>query len=85
MSALLSLADWLRRKRSSQGEQPCSADSRISPPPRRVTNPGPPPSDPIWGTLTADQRQVLLHALSRLLVRRLPAAPDGKEVRDERN
>ncbi len=54
-------------------------------PPRRVTNPGPRPSDPIWRTLTANQRQVLLHALSRLLVRRLPAAPDGKEVRDERN
>lgn len=32
-----------------------------------------------------NQRQVLLHALSRLLVRRLPATPDGKEVRDERN
>ena len=85
VSALLSLADWLRRKRSPQGEQPCSADVKDQSPPRRVTNPGPRTSDPIWGTLTADQRQVLLHALSRLLVRRLPAAPDGKEVRDERN
>jgi hypothetical protein len=53
------------------------------PPPRRVTIPGPHASDPIWGTLSADQRQILLHALSRLLVRRLPAAPDDKEVRDD--
>ncbi len=47
--------------------------------------PGRRPSDPIWQTLTADQRQILLRALSRLLARRLPAAPDAKEVRDERN
>jgi hypothetical protein len=33
--------------------------------------------------LSADQRQILLHALSRLLVRRLPAAADDKEVRDD--
>jgi hypothetical protein len=50
-----------------------------------VTTPDPRTSDPIWGTLTEDQRQILLHALSRLLVRRLPAAPDGKEVCDEHN
>jgi hypothetical protein len=50
-----------------------------------VTPPGPRPSDPIWRTLTPDQRQVLLHALGRLLARRLPAAPDAKEVRDEHN
>jgi hypothetical protein len=49
-----------------------------------VTNPGLRTSDPIWGSLSLNQRQVLLHALSRLLVRRLPAA-DGKEVRDERS
>jgi hypothetical protein len=55
------------------------------PPPRRVTPPGPYPGDPIWRTLTPDQRQLLLHALSRLLARRLPTAPDDKEVRDERN
>lgn len=55
------------------------------PPPRRVTPPGQHLSDPLWQTLTPDQRRVLLHALSRLLVRRLPAAPDAKEVRDERN
>ncbi len=35
MSALLSLADWLRRKRSSQGEQPCSADVKDQSPPAR--------------------------------------------------
>ena len=58
---------------------------RIRPPPRRVTPPGPRPSVPIWPTLTTDQRQILLHALGRLLARRLPAAPDAKEVRDERN
>jgi hypothetical protein len=50
-----------------------------------VTPPGRRPSDPIWQTLTPDQRQILLHALSRLLARRLPAALDAKEVRDERN
>jgi hypothetical protein len=50
-----------------------------------VTPPGPRPSAPIWPTLTAEQRQILLHALGRLLARRLPAAPDAKEVRDERN
>ncbi len=55
------------------------------PPRTRVTPPGRRPSDPIWRTLTPDQRQILLHALSRLLVRRLPAALDAKEVRDERN
>jgi hypothetical protein len=48
-------------------------------------NSGPHASDPIWGTLTANQRQVLLHALSRLLVRRLPASEDGKEVRDDQS
>jgi hypothetical protein len=84
-SALLSLADWLRRTRSAQGEKPCSTDLTDQSPPRRVTPPGPRPSDPIWRTLTADQRQVLLHALGRLLVRRLPDAPDAKEVCDERN
>jgi hypothetical protein len=47
-------------------------------------NPGLPPSDPIWGTLTASQRQILLHALSRLLVRRLPVT-DGKEVLDDQS
>ena len=41
------------------------------PPPRCVTPPGPRPSDPIWPTLTPDQRQVLLHALGRLLAWRL--------------
>jgi hypothetical protein len=61
-----------------------SPPRRSSPPPRRVTNPGLPTSDPIWGTLTANQRQLLLHALSRLLVRRLPAS-DGKEVRDDQS
>jgi hypothetical protein len=50
-----------------------------------VTNPGPHASDPIWGTLTANQRQILLHALSRLLVRRLPASEDAKEVRDDQS
>jgi hypothetical protein len=50
-----------------------------------VTTPGRRASDPIWRTLSSDQRQVLLHALSRLLARRLPAAPDGKEVRDDHN
>jgi hypothetical protein len=50
-----------------------------------VTPPGPRPSAPIWPTLTTDQRQILLHTLGRLLARRLPAAPDAKEVRDERN
>jgi hypothetical protein len=50
-----------------------------------VTNLGPHASDPIWGTLTANQRQVLLNALSRLLVRRLPASEDGKEVRDDQS
>ena len=53
-------------------------------PPRRVTNPGLHASDSTWGTLTANQRQILLHALSRLLVRRLPAS-DGKEVRDDQS
>ena len=47
-------------------------------PPRRMTFPGPHPSDPIWGPLSADQRQILLPALSRLLVRRLPAASDAQ-------
>lgn len=56
-----------------------------SPPPRRVTPPGLHQSDPIWRTLTLDQRQVLLHALGRLLDRRLPATPDAQEVHDERN
>ena len=55
------------------------------PPLRRVTPPGPRASVPIWPTLTTDQRQILLHALSRLLARRLPDAPDAQEVRDERN
>lgn len=50
-----------------------------------MTPPGPRPSVPIWPTLTADQRQILLHALGRLLARRLPAAPAAKDVRDERN
>ncbi len=50
-----------------------------------MTPPGPRPSVPIWLTLTTDQQQILLHALSRLLARHLPAAPDAKEVRDERN
>jgi hypothetical protein len=50
-----------------------------------VTNPGLHASDPTWGTLTANQRQVLLHALSRLLVRRLPAFDDGEEVRDDQS
>jgi hypothetical protein len=50
-----------------------------------VTPAGPRPSEPIWPTLNPDQRQVLLRALGRLLARRLPAAPDPKEVRDERN
>jgi hypothetical protein len=49
-----------------------------------VTNLGLHASDPTWGTLTAIQRQILLHALSRLLVRRLPAS-DGKEVRDDQS
>jgi hypothetical protein len=40
-----------------------------------VTPPGPRPSDPIWPTLTPDQRQVLLHALGRLLAWRLASAP----------
>jgi hypothetical protein len=35
--------------------------------------------------LTTEQQQLLLHALSRLLARRLPAATAAKEVRDERN
>ena len=43
-----------------------------SPPPHRLTPPGPRPSDPIWPTLTPDQRQILLHALGRLLARRCP-------------
>ncbi len=55
------------------------------PPPRCVTPPGPRPGVSIWPTLTTDQQQILLHALSRLLARRLPVAPDAKEVRDERN
>jgi hypothetical protein len=33
VSALLSLADWLRRKPSTQGEQPCSADLKDQSPP----------------------------------------------------
>jgi hypothetical protein len=53
-------------------------------PPRRVTKPSLPASDPIWGTLTGNQRQILLHALSRLLVRHLPAS-NGKEVHDDRS
>jgi hypothetical protein len=87
VSALLSLAGWLKRKRSPEGEQPCYADlkDQSPPPPRRVTPPGPPPTDPIWRTLTPDQRQILLHALGRLLARRLPVALDAKEVCDERN
>ena len=35
-----------------------------------MTPSGPRPSVPIWPTLTTDQRQVLLHALGRLLARR---------------
>ncbi len=58
---------------------------KISPPPRRVTPPGPPRSDPIWRTLTPDERQILLHALGRLIARRLPVARDVKEVCNERN
>ena len=85
VSALLSLAGWLKRKRSPEGEPPCYADLKDQSPPRRVTSPGPPPSDPIWRTLTPDQRQILLHALGRLLARRLPVALDAKEVCDERN
>jgi hypothetical protein len=50
-----------------------------------VTPPGPRPSVPIWPPLTTDQQQILLHALGRLLARRLPATTDAKEVRDERN
>ena len=34
---------------------------------------------------THDQRHFLLHVLSRLLARRLPAAPEAKEVRNDRN
>ena len=67
------------------GSRVCSTDLTPQSPPRRVTPPGPCPSDPIWRTLTPDQRQVLLHALGRLLARRLPATTDAKEVRDERN
>jgi hypothetical protein len=50
-----------------------------------VTAAGPRHSEPIWPTLTPDQRQILLRALGRLLTRRLPAAPQTKEVRDERH
>jgi hypothetical protein len=56
---------------------------RAGPPSRRVTPSGALRDVPIWPTLTPDRRQVLLRALSRLLARRPPAAPDGKEVRDE--
>jgi hypothetical protein len=59
--------------------------SRSVPPPRQVTPADPPPSDPIRRTLTPDQRQILLHALGRLLAWRLPVALDAKEVCDERN
>ena len=84
--SLLSLADWLRqRTRSPQGDKPCSTALTDQFPPRRVTPPGPRPSVPIWPTLTTDQRQVLLHALGRLLARRLPATTDAKEVCDEPN
>jgi hypothetical protein len=50
-----------------------------------VTPPGLRPSVPIWPTLATDQQQILLPALSRVLARRLPAAPDAEEFRDERN
>lgn len=53
-------------------------------PPAPGDEPGLHASDSTWGSLTANQRQILLHALSRLLVRRLPAS-DGKEVRDDQS
>lgn len=84
LSALLSLADWLGRKRSSSGVNSCIPAKTEQSPPRRVTNPGFHASDPTWEKLTANQRQILLQALGRLLVRRLPAS-DGKEVRDDQS
>jgi hypothetical protein len=50
-----------------------------------VTPADPTLGDPIWRTVTLDQRQILLHALGRLIARRLPGALDAKEVCDEQN
>jgi hypothetical protein len=86
VSALLWLADRLSQPtRSTSGDYPCATAATNPSPPRRVAPPGLHPSVPIWPTLTADQQRILLHALGRLLARRLPAAPAAKEVRDERN
>ncbi len=86
VSALLSLADWLRRMRSSQGELSCPVNLKDQSPPAPLNRPpARHPNNPIWRNLTADQRHFLLHVLSRLLARRLPAAPEAKEVRNDRN
>ena len=82
-SALLSLADWLGH-RDQPEEELCFANL-MDQSPRALTTPDPLSSEPIWRTLNPDQRQILVHALERLLARRLPATPDAKEVLDERN
>jgi len=64
-------------------ESHASPHPLLGTPPRRETEPLSFSDDPVWRTLTPDQRQHLLQTLSRLVVRRLPAHADVEEVRDE--
>lgn len=55
------------------------------PPLRRETLTADQPRQPTWQNLNQDQRQLLLHALSRLLARHLPALVANEEVHNDRH
>ncbi len=65
------------------GGDSCHVNAPQPLPPRRT--PAAPLPGPIWQTLTDEQRQKILWALTGILLKRLDAPPDRKEVRNERS
>jgi len=61
-----------------------STSNRLCPPPRPSGGMCPPHLSQLWRALTADQRQPILKALSRVVAEHLTRPPLSREVTHER-